>query len=73
MEIANVVGQVDTQIIHKAWRDSLDQRSLSKVLDDLNFSYRYMHNAGNDAMYTLRAMLGIAVAALEEQEDGTRT
>ena len=59
----NMVGKLDSQVLHQAWQDSDSKRSLSSVLDDLDFRHTHLHNAGNDAVYTLRAVIGLAVIA----------
>lgn len=59
------VGTVDAQVLHKVWMQSDSGRSLSTVLDDLGFEYAYLHNAGNDAVHTLRAVIGAAFAYTE--------
>ncbi|KAF4983219.1 hypothetical protein FZEAL_1322 [Fusarium zealandicum] len=69
MALANLVDPVDTKDIHQAWRDSTNGRGLSSVLSELGFSSKNLHNAGNDAYYTLCAMLGIAIEQIREEED----
>ncbi|KAF9774796.1 hypothetical protein IL306_007170 [Fusarium sp. DS 682] len=60
---------VDTQEIHQAWCDSTNGRGLSAVLNDLDIAYKNLHNAGNDAHYTLCAMLGIALESLRKEDE----
>lgn len=55
------VGAIDTQILHQAWKAGTQARKLQRVLSDLCIPYAYLHNAGNDAMYTLRAMIAMGV------------
>lgn len=66
VKLEGPVDELDTQKVHKAWKRADMQRSLKKVLEDLEINYRYLHNAGNDAMYTLRALLAMAVRVKEE-------
>ncbi|OHW91538.1 qde-2-interacting protein [Colletotrichum incanum] len=54
---------LDTKDMHQAWRQEMQGRSLAMVLTDLGISHSNLHNAGNDAAYTMQAMLGLAVAA----------
>ncbi|KAL2143364.1 hypothetical protein VTI28DRAFT_10543 [Corynascus sepedonium] len=61
----NVLEVVDTREMHQYLVRSNDSASLASVLDNLGFSYHYLHNAGNDAVYTLQAMVGLAVKKLE--------
>ncbi|WQF76122.1 Putative ribonuclease H-like superfamily [Colletotrichum destructivum] len=58
---------LDTKDIHQAWRQQSQGRSLAMVLTDLDIPHSNLHNAGNDAAYTLQAMLGVAVAAMVDK------
>lgn len=66
----NVVEVVDTREMHQYVTRSKDSTSLASVLGSLRISYMHLHNAGNDAVYTLQAMIGLAVkrrlASLED-------
>ncbi|KAL2022330.1 hypothetical protein VTK56DRAFT_5728 [Thermocarpiscus australiensis] len=57
----NVLEVVDTRELHQYVTRSNDSASLESVLRYLGITYQYLHNAGNDAVYTLRAMVGLAV------------
>jgi hypothetical protein len=59
----DMIGKLDSQVLHQAWQDSDSKRSLSTVLNDLEFRHTHLHNAGNDAVYTLRAVIGLAIIA----------
>lgn len=48
-------------------RDHPTGRSLGAVLNDLEISHTYLHNAGNDAVYTMQAMLALAIEARLEE------
>ncbi|PHH71740.1 hypothetical protein CDD83_5108 [Cordyceps sp. RAO-2017] len=61
LELAGMQGQVDTMAVHQAWRNGNNGRSLRSVLCDLGIPSKNLHNAGNDAVYTMRAMIGLAV------------
>lgn len=52
----------DTQVLYKAFKNHVDCVRLSKILDNLHIPYResHLHNAGNDAFYTLLAFLHLA-------------
>ena len=52
---------VDTKDIHRHYRRMQNPASLEKVLMDLGILCRNLHNAGNDAVYTLQALLGLAI------------
>ena len=61
MAAQNFLKNVDTKDLHQHWTRSSNGRKLDYVLDDLEISHSYLHNAGNDAAYTLQAMLALAV------------
>ncbi|KAJ0298808.1 hypothetical protein COL5a_009450 [Colletotrichum fioriniae] len=52
---------LDSKDMHQAWRGESQGRSLGMVLTDLGIEHSNLHNAGNDAAYTMQAMLGVAV------------
>lgn len=58
---SNVVEIVDTREMHQSLARSNDSASLASVLSRLGIEYTHLHNAGNDAVYTLQAMVGLAV------------
>ncbi|KAH8176433.1 QDE-2-interacting protein [Sarocladium implicatum] len=62
------IREIDSQVIHKSWRQRRDGRSLEAVLSELCMQFKYLHNAGNDAVYTLRAVIGVAVEQMREEE-----
>lgn len=68
-QIPGLVGDIDTQAIYCAWKDKTQSRGLWYILSDLDIKYTHLHNGGNDAVYTLQAMLGIAVKALDTSQD----
>ena len=45
---------------------------MGNVLAYLGISYRYLHNAGNDAVYTLQAMVALAVKKRVMSLEGRR-
>lgn len=57
----NVIEVADTREMHQYLVRSNDSASLATVLAQLGIPYRHLHNAGNDAVYTLQAMIGLAV------------
>lgn len=68
-QLPGLIGNVDTQAIYRAWKDGTKSPSLGSVLVDLDIRYKNLHNAGNDAVYTLRAMVAIAVVGLHSAQD----
>lgn len=57
----NVIDVLDTKEMDQYVTRSQNPHSLEAVLRSLDISYRYLHNAGNDAMYTMRAMVSLAL------------
>ncbi|KAK5990008.1 Good for full DBP5 activity 2-like protein [Cladobotryum mycophilum] len=68
LSLNNLLGQLDTQTIHQAWRGLDSGRGLEAVLADLAIPSKHLHNAGNDAVYTLRALLGVVIEQIREME-----
>ncbi|KAI9740754.1 MAG: hypothetical protein M1818_004719 [Claussenomyces sp. TS43310] len=68
--LSNIHGLLDTATMYRALRKESQSRNLASILADLNIPGWYLHNAGNDAVYTLQAMLGIALKDLEGRWDG---
>ncbi|POR33207.1 ATP-dependent DNA helicase II subunit 2 [Tolypocladium paradoxum] len=68
LDMPGMLGDIDTVLLHQAWRKSSDGRSLGTILSDLCIANEHLHNAGNDAVYTLRAMMGLAVEQLRKDE-----
>ncbi|KAK1523171.1 QDE-2-interacting protein [Colletotrichum paranaense] len=65
---------LDSKDMHQAWRGESQGRSLGMVLTDLGVEHSNLHNAGNDAAYTMQAMLGVAVRERvdKDQEKGEK-
>ncbi|KAK4196482.1 putative exonuclease [Triangularia verruculosa] len=65
-EAKNVIELVDTKYLHQYAIRSGNQPSVGTVCDYLEIHTKNLHNAGNDAVYTLQAMIGLAVKQREE-------
>jgi hypothetical protein len=61
---------IDTSSMYRAFKREPQSRNLGSILANLDIAGWYLHNAGNDAVYTLQAMIGIAIRALLERPDG---
>ncbi len=68
----NVIEIVDTREMHQSLARSNDSASLASVLSRLGIDYTHLHNAGNDAVYTLQAMVGLAVEKRRATVEKTR-
>ena len=67
---------VDTQYFHQHLRMRNLQAGLKAVLTELEIEHYFLHNGGNDAVYTLQAMVRIVVekreASLRRQSERMR-
>ena len=63
----NIAFRADSKDLHQKLRGAENGRSLAHVLGDLGIEYKNLHNAGNDAVYTLRATLASAIEAMKGQ------
>lgn len=48
----------------------VNPRNLGSILAELDITGWNLHNAGNDAAYTLQAMVKIAIKHLQDREKG---
>jgi len=55
-----IIDVADTKHIHQHLRGRNDAASLARLLDDMLITYKYLHNAGNDAVYTLQGLIALA-------------
>jgi hypothetical protein len=66
--LSNLLSTVDTLKLYSALAHDIQGSSLGKVLADLGIPGINLHNAGNDAVLTLQAMLAISVRALTDSQ-----
>jgi hypothetical protein len=69
-QLDNLIEGVDTARMHRAYRRRFNGMSLGGMLEDMNISPENLHNAGNDAVYTLQGTLAIAVQEMDERRSG---
>ncbi|KAL6713438.1 hypothetical protein ACLMJK_008903 [Lecanora helva] len=62
--LSNLLEAVDTVDLFRAMKHERNPRNLGAVLLELELVAWHLHNAGNDAGYTLEALIGISIAAL---------
>ena len=67
--LANLHEMIDTSLMYRALEREPHPRNLGSILANLGIAGWYLHNAGNDAVYTLQAMIGIAIKAKVERSD----
>ncbi|TAQ85877.1 hypothetical protein B7494_g5779 [Chlorociboria aeruginascens] len=66
--LSNIQETVDTSTMWRYLKRDTNIRNLGSILAELGIVGWNLHNAGNDAVYTLYAMLGIAIKGLEKAE-----
>jgi DNA polymerase III epsilon subunit-like protein len=60
-DIKGLLETMDTREIYQHCTKAMNPTKLETVLANLGIPYRYLHNAGNDALYTMRALIALAV------------
>ena len=73
LNLSTLLEIIDTASLYRALTRDNNPRSLGTILLDLGIAGWNLHNAGNDAAYTLQALLGIAIRGLgakREREEG---
>jgi DNA polymerase III alpha subunit (gram-positive type) len=60
-KVENVLEIVDTREMYQHAVKAMNPASLERVLADHQVQSRYLHNAGNDAVYTMQAMIALAI------------
>ncbi|GAW22221.1 hypothetical protein ANO14919_117570 [Xylariales sp. No.14919] len=72
-EVPLIVDEVDTKAMFQRIERNLDGRGLGMICAKLGIPGDNYHNAGNDAVYTLRAMITMAIKrtieGLDKKED----
>lgn len=69
LNLANLQEVVDTVSMYRALEREPNPRNLGSILENLDIAGWYLHNAGNDAVYTLQAMIGIAIKGMIPRPD----
>jgi DNA polymerase III alpha subunit (gram-positive type) len=59
---------VDTATMWRYLKRESNPRNLGSILAELGIVGWNLHNAGNDAVYTLQAMISIAIKHLDERQ-----
>ncbi|KXS97529.1 hypothetical protein AC578_4590 [Pseudocercospora eumusae] len=60
-EHTKFIDTQDTVNMYRTYNQEPNARSLGSILADLGLASWYLHNAGNDAVYTLHAMIAMCV------------
>jgi hypothetical protein len=61
MKVENILEAMDTAIMYRVWNREQQPSSLGRILQKFDIAGWNLHNAGNDAVYTVQAMLAICV------------
>ncbi|KAH7411613.1 hypothetical protein DE146DRAFT_602960 [Phaeosphaeria sp. MPI-PUGE-AT-0046c] len=61
VRVENIIETMDTAKMYQAWRRDSQPTSLGRIMNDFDVAAWKLHNAGNDAVYTVQAMLAICV------------
>jgi DNA polymerase III alpha subunit (gram-positive type) len=65
----NITLKVDTKEMHQHYRKFSQGLSLSHTLTDFGIHHQHLHNAGNDANYTLKAAIACGFAYAQHQAE----
>ena len=57
----NIMELMDTASLYRVWHRDQQSTGLGKILADLGIAGWDLHNAGNDAVFTVQAMLAVCV------------
>jgi DNA polymerase III alpha subunit (gram-positive type) len=66
--LSNLEEVVDTALMWQSLKREPNPRNLGTVLAEIDIVGWNLHNAGNDAVYTLQAMIAISIKQLYERE-----
>lgn len=61
LNLSTLVETLDTVVLHRVYKRDAQPASLARILYEFDITGWHLHNAGNDAYYTMQAMIGIAV------------
>lgn len=63
----NMLATIDTKAMYQAYTRDASPRGLGAIMSDFDFTAWHLHNAGNDAVYTIWAMLATCVQDAAER------
>lgn len=61
LKVDNLLEALDTAVMYRVWRREQNPTALGRILHGFDIAGYNLHNAGNDAVFTVQAMLGICV------------
>jgi hypothetical protein len=68
----SLLEALDTAAMYRILKRESNAPKLGNILVDLGLTGWHLHNAGNDARYTMEAMIGIVIKARKVEDDGGR-
>lgn len=72
--LQSIKEALDTATLHKVLMKDQNARSLVNILYDLDITGYFLHNAGNDARYTLEALIAMTVKSrlMDDEAQGIK-
>lgn len=67
--LSNLLETADTAWMWRYLKRELNPTKLGSILAELGILGWNLHNAGNDAVYTLQAMIGIAIKQIDDKNE----
>ncbi|KAL8881635.1 MAG: hypothetical protein Q9192_007756 [Flavoplaca navasiana] len=61
--LSNLIEALDTADLYRAWKHEQNPSKLGTILMEMEMIGWNLHNAGNDAAYTLQALIGIVIGS----------
>ncbi|KAL8673328.1 MAG: hypothetical protein Q9168_002252 [Polycauliona sp. 1 TL-2023] len=71
--LSNLIEPLDTADLYRAWKHQQNPTKLGTILMEMEMIGWNLHNAGNDAAYTLQALIGIILASRHSSLATTRS
>lgn len=59
VQVENIIEPLDTAKMYQAWRRDSQPTSLGRIMNDFDVAAWKLHNAGNDAVYTVSSTKGL--------------
>lgn len=66
--LTSIIEALDTAPLYRVLKQETQPRSLSSMLDDLGIPGYFLHNGGNDARYTMEALIAMVIKARLEED-----
>jgi len=70
--LASIIEALDTAVLYRVLLRDSQTQSLGKMMVGLSRTAWHLHNAGNDARYTLEALVALLIKARKLEDEATR-